>query len=472
MYEKIRKLHFVGIGGIGMSGIAELMINLGYQVSGSDPIGNARTQRLAELGAVIQTSHDAQNVIGCDVVIRSSAVGPDNPEIQAARNYHIPVAKRAEMLAELMRIKYGIAIAGTHGKTTTTSMVASILGEAGMDPTIVNGGIVKALGSNARLGNGDFLVAEADESDGTFLKLFPTIAVVTNIEPEHMEHYGTLEVLRNAFLGFIEKIPFYGLGVICRDHPETKALLPLLTDKRIISYGFDEESDIRAVGQERRDQRNCFTVQRRTPITGAMISLGELRLAQPGNHNALNALAAVAVGLELDIPWSDISSALDHFKGVQRRFDILLDNPVRSVIDDYAHHPTEIMATLKAARGVYPQERRIVAIFQPHRYSRLIALFDAFLHAFSDADLVLVDRVHSAGERLPENHFPQGELIPLLEGIHQHCNIPTMALPAGENWREALEGLLLPGDVLVFLGAGSITHRARDYAGSWSYKVS
>ncbi|HIJ84033.1 MAG: UDP-N-acetylmuramate--L-alanine ligase [Magnetococcales bacterium] len=471
MYEKIRKLHFVGIGGIGMSGIAELMINLGYQVSGSDPVANARTQRLVELGAVIQTAHDAQNVLGADVVIRSSAVGCDNPEIQAARNYNIPVAKRAEMLAELMRIKYGIAIAGTHGKTTTTSMVASILGEAGMDPTIVNGGIVKALNSNARLGSGDFLVAEADESDGTFLKLFPTIAVVTNIEPEHMEHYGTIDALRGAFFGFLEKIPFYGLGVVCRDHPETRALLPLLSDKRMVGYGFDAGSDIQAVSLERRQQRNCFTILRKTPITGTMVALGELHLAQPGNHNVLNALAAVAVALELDIEWPVIVAAMDHFKGVQRRFDILLDGPDRSVIDDYAHHPTEIMATLKAAREVYPPERRIVAIFQPHRYSRLAHLFEEFLRAFTNASLVFVDRVHSAGERMPEDRFPQGERAPLMEGIRLHSGVPTLALPAGENWREALEGYLDSGDVLVFLGAGSITHRARDYAGSWS-KVS
>ncbi|MBF0110037.1 MAG: UDP-N-acetylmuramate--L-alanine ligase [Magnetococcales bacterium] len=467
MYEKIRKLHFVGIGGIGMSGIAELMINLGYQVSGSDPAGNARTHRLQELGAVIHSRHDARNVEGADVVIHSSAIGQENPEIQAARNYNIPVAKRAEMLAELMRIKYGIAIAGTHGKTTTTSMIASLLGEAGMDPTIVNGGIVKALNSNARLGSGDFLVAEADESDGTFLKLFPTIAVVTNIEPEHMEHYGTVEALRSAFHGFVEKIPFYGLGVLCRDHPETRALLSRLADKRIIGYGFEDGADLQAVRIGRKDHRNTFTVLRKTPVTRSMTELGELQLAQPGRHNILNALAAISVALELDIEWPVIVTAMNHFKGVQRRFDILLDRPERSVIDDYAHHPTEIMATLAAARDVYPPERRIVAVFQPHRYSRLMNLFDEFLRAFRHAGLVLVDRVHSAGERPPPEFFPEGERTPLIEGIQEHSGIPALALPGGENWREAMEGLLDSGDVVVFLGAGSITHRARDYAGSW-----
>ncbi|MBF0421636.1 MAG: UDP-N-acetylmuramate--L-alanine ligase [Magnetococcales bacterium] len=466
MYEKIRKLHFVGIGGIGMSGIAELMLNLGYQVSGSDPVGNARTQRLAELGAMITHHHDANNVLGVDVVIHSSAVGYDNPEIAAARSYNIPVAKRAEMLAELMRIKYGIAIAGTHGKTTTTSMVASILGEAGMDPTIVNGGIVKAINTNARLGSGDFLVAEADESDGTFLKLFPTIAVVTNIEAEHMEHYGTIEALRSAFHGFLDKIPFYGLGVLCRDHPETKRLLPLLGDKRIVSYGLGDGADIQAIHLERKHGRNTFGVLKKHSITGSMIPLGEVSLAQPGQHNVLNALAAIAVALELDIEWPVIVQALHQFKGVQRRFDILYDSPGRTVVDDYAHHPTEIMATLKAAREVFPPERRIVAIFQPHRYSRLLHLFDGFLNAFGSVGLVLVDRVYAAGERLPEGSFPQGELIPLLEGINKCSQVPALALPAGENWREAMEGLLRPGDVLVFLGAGSITHRARDYAGS------
>lgn len=468
MYEKIRKLHFVGIGGIGMSGIAELMINLGYHVSGSDPVGNVRTQKLAEKGASITNHHDARNVVGADVVIYSSAVRHDNPEIVAARNYGIPVAKRAEMLAELMRIKYGIAIAGTHGKTTTTSMVASILGEAEMDPTIVNGGIVKAINTNARLGSGDFLVAEADESDGTFLKLFPTIAVVTNIEPEHMEHYGTIEALRAAFHGFLDKIPFYGLGVLCRDHPETKRLLPLLGDKRIVSYGLTDGSDIQAVNLERRGGRSCFSVLRKAPISGTMVPLGELSLAQPGTHNVLNALAASAVALELDIEWPVIVSALDQFKGVQRRFDILLDTPMRTVVDDYGHHPTEIMATLKAAREVYPEGRRIVAIFQPHRYSRLANLFDDFIRSFTQVGLVLVDRVHAAGERPLEGRFPQGEVVALLEGIQEHSGVSALALPAGENWREALEGLLQPGDVLVFLGAGSITHRARDYAGSWS----
>ncbi|MBF0140465.1 MAG: UDP-N-acetylmuramate--L-alanine ligase [Magnetococcales bacterium] len=468
MYEKIRRLHFVGIGGIGMSGIAELMINLGYQVSGSDPVGNVRTQKLAEKGATITNHHDATHVVGADVVIYSSAVRHDNPEIVAARNYGIPVAKRAEMLAELMRIKYGIAIAGTHGKTTTTSMVASILGEAGMDPTIVNGGIVKAINTNARLGSGDFLVAEADESDGTFLKLFPTIAVVTNIEPEHMEHYGTIEALRAAFHSFLDKIPFYGLGVLCRDHPETKRLLPLLGDKRIVSYGLAEGADIQAIHLERRGGRSIFGVLRKTPISGTMVPLGELSLAQPGTHNVLNALAASAVALELEIEWPVIVNALNHFKGVQRRFDILFDSPMRTVVDDYAHHPTEIMATLKAAREVFPAERRIVAIFQPHRYSRLLHLFDEFIRSFTQVGLVFVDRVHAAGERPLEGHFPQGEMVALLEGIAAHSGVPALALPAGENWREALEGLLQPGDVLVFLGAGSITHRARDYAGSWA----
>ena len=466
MYDKIKRIHFVGIGGIGMSGIAEVLINLGYRVSGSDLAENLSILRLRELGAEIRLEHDEANIEGADVVVRSSAVTLENPEIRAARRLNIPVARRAEMLAELMRLKYGIAIAGTHGKTTTTSLVATLLGEGGMDPTVVNGGIVKAFGSNAHLGQGKFLVTEADESDGSFLKLFPTIAVVTNMDPEHMEHYGSFDAVRRAFLNFVEKIPFYGLAVLCRDHPEVAALIPQLTDKRIITYGLDEGADLRAIGIRREGGYTRFQVTRLERGGGPARELGELSLASPGRHNVANALAAVAVALELEIPWTHIARALEQHKGVRRRFDVLADTPQRAIVDDYAHHPTEIAATLAAARDGFGRERRLVAVFQPHRYSRVQALFDDFLRCFREADLVLVDRLHTAGEPQPLDRFPHGAQTPLVVGIREFSQTTALPMPTGENWREGLESLLQDGDVVLFLGAGSITHRARDFASS------
>ena len=467
MYEKIRKLHFVGIGGIGMSGIAEVLINLGYRVSGSDLAENASVQRLRQMGAEIYLCHAEENVLNVDVVVHSSAVTADNPELKAARRLRIPIARRAEMLAELMRIKYGIAIAGTHGKTTTTSMVATLLGWAGMDPTVVNGGIVKSFDSNARLGHGDFMVTEADESDGSFLKLFPIIAVITNMDPEHLDHYGSFDAVRHAFMSFVEKIPFYGLAVLCHDHPEVVAMIPQLPDKRIITYGLEEGADYQAVHVRREGERTRFQVKRLDP-QGSSTLLGEVGLALPGKHNIKNALAAIAVALELDVPWPVIDRALDHFKGVRRRFDLLCHTPERVIIDDYAHHPTEVAATLQGAREAFGQERRLVAIFQPHRYSRVHALFSEFLICFRGADLVLVDRIHPAGEAPLHDIFPQGVQAPLVEGIQRETGIPTHPLPCGDlctEGREALENLLQPGDVVVFMGAGSITKKARCFSG-------
>jgi UDP-N-acetylmuramate--alanine ligase len=466
MYEKIRKLHFVGIGGIGMSGIAEVLLNLGYQISGSDPVENATVKRLKSLGATIFKGHAEENVHDVDVVIRSSAIGLDNPEVVAAKQLRIPVARRAEMLAELMRIKYGVAIAGTHGKTSTTSLVASILGEAGMDPTVVNGGIVKAFDSNARLGQGDFLVTEADESDGSFLKLVPTIAVVTNMDPEHMEHYGNFAAVKLAFLSFVEKIPFYGLAILCKDHPEVAALISQLPDKRITSYGLESDADLKADNIRRENGRTIFQVEQRIPSKSENKILGEINLSSPGRHNVANAMAAIAVALELEIPWSVIASALEKHRGVRRRFDILQESQARAVIDDYAHHPTEIKATLDAAREAFGPDRRLIAIFQPHRYSRVQALFEEFLACFAVADQVLVDHIHSAGEQPSADFFPEGIQQPLTEGIKRVSQTPAFPLPGGENWREALEALLQNGDVVIFMGAGSITHRARDFASS------
>ncbi len=467
MYEKIRKLHFVGIGGIGMSGIAEVLLNLGYRVSGSDLTENASVQRLRRMGATIHIGHVEENVLEADVVVHSSAVTNDNPELKAARRLRIPIARRAEMLAELMRIKYGIAIAGTHGKTTTTSMVATLLGRAGMDPTVVNGGIVKAFDSNARLGHGDFMVTEADESDGSFLKLFPIIAVVTNMDPEHLDHYGNFDAVRQAFMRFVEKIPFYGLAVLCLDHPEVAAMVPRLSDKRVITYGLQEGADYQAVDIRREGNRTRFQVKRLDPVSGLYAPLGEVGLALPGRHNVSNALAAIAVALELEISWSVIDQALDQYKGVQRRFDLLCNTPERVIIDDYAHHPTEITATLQGAREGFGRERRLVAIFQPHRYSRVHSLLPDFLRCFREADMVLVDRIHPAGESPLPHLTPDQMRTQLLEGIHQECHIPTHPFPDGDlrtEGRSQLEALLQPGDVVVFLGAGSITKKARHFA--------
>ncbi|MBF0191661.1 MAG: UDP-N-acetylmuramate--L-alanine ligase [Magnetococcales bacterium] len=466
MYDKIRKFHFVGIGGIGMSGIAEVLLNLGYQISGSDMAENASVKRLKELGAIIRVGHAPEHVRDAHVVVRSSAITLANPEIQEARRLGIPVARRAEILAELMRMKYGIAIAGTHGKTTTTSMTATLLGEAGMDPTVVNGGVVKAFGSNARLGGGDFLVTEADESDGTFLKLFPTIAVVTNMDPEHMEFYKNFEAVRQAYFNFLEKIPFYGLAVLCHDHPQVAELALRLEEKRIVTYGLESGADLQARAIRWERGRTRFEVVFHAPEDGGQPTvLGEAAIPVPGRHNVQNALAAIAVARELEIPWESILNGLERYRGVRRRFDILLDTPERTLIDDYAHHPSEIRATLAAAREAYG-ERRLVAIFQPHRYSRVQDLFQEFLGCFTDADLALVDQIYPAGETPLPGLLAGGGQAPLVEGIREVSGIETQPLPGGEHWREALESLLKPGDVALFLGAGSISHRARDFAAS------
>ncbi|MBF0341356.1 MAG: UDP-N-acetylmuramate--L-alanine ligase [Magnetococcales bacterium] len=464
MYDKIRKLHFVGIGGIGMSGIAEVLLNLNYQVSGSDMAENASVRRLKELGATIRIGHAPEHVRDVDVVVRSSAITLENPEIAEARRLRIPVARRAEILAELMRMKYGIAIAGTHGKTTTTSMVATLLEVADMDPTVVNGGVVKAFGSNARLGTGDFLVTEADESDGTFLKLFPTIAVVTNMDPEHMEFYKSFDAVRQAYLAFLEKIPFYGLAVLCNDHPQVAELVHRLEDKRIITYGLEPGADLQARDIRREGGKTRFEVVCNDPEAGGELRfLGVAAIPIPGRHNVLNALSAIAVARELEIPWETIVAGLARYRGVRRRFDILMESEQRVIIDDYAHHPTEIRATLSAARDAYGS-RRLVAIFQPHRYSRVNDLFDEFLGCFPQADLVLVDRIYPAGEQPIPGPLEQGGQWPLVRGIREKSGVEALSLPGGENWREALEGLLKPGDVALFLGAGSISHRARDFA--------
>ncbi|MBF0426085.1 MAG: UDP-N-acetylmuramate--L-alanine ligase [Magnetococcales bacterium] len=469
MYEKINRLHFIGIGGIGMSGIAEVLINLGYAISGSDVAENANVQRLRRLGANIGIGHDAQQIGDAHAVIYSSAVKPDNPEMVAARLRRIPVVPRAEMLAELMRFKYSIAIAGTHGKTTTTSLIATLLGEAGMDPTVVNGGIVKSLGSNARLGRGEFLVTEADESDGSFLKLFPTIAVVTNMDPEHMEHYGQFDAVRRAFREFAAKVPFYGLIVLCWDHPEVRAMISDLVDKRVVTYGLQPGADIRAVDVVQEGIRTRFRVVVTTDPDGKRTDWGEVTLSLPGLHNVTNTLAAIAVAWELAIPWETVIHALTSFRGVQRRFDLLFDSAERVVIDDYGHHPVEIQATLAAVRAGFGRERRLVVAFQPHRYTRVRDHLEAFAQSFAVADLVLVDAIYPAGEKPPVDP-PLGERGQeiLMNRIREQSRTHTAPLPVGAEWIAELNAHLEPGDIVLFLGAGNITQRARAFAAALS----
>lgn len=443
MYKKDRRIHFVGIGGIGMSGIAELLLNLRYRVSGSDLKESAATERLRSLGAVIYVGHKAEQVEGADVVVVSSAVRSDNPEVVAARARNIPVIPRAEMLAELMRMKYGIAVAGSHGKTTTTSLIATVLAEAGMDPTLVIGGRLNSLGTNARLGTGEFLVAETDESDGSFLLLSPTVAVVTNIDPEHLDHYGQMESLQEAFVRFVNKVPFYGLAVLCLDHPNVRALLPQVR-KRTVTYGLARQADVRAEDIRWSGWQSRFRVFRQQE------ELGEIHLRLPGVHNVANALAAVAVADELELDFQVVRRALENFAGIQRRFQIRGEAAGVLVVDDYGHHPAEILATLAAARKGW--ERRIVAVFQPHRYTRTQLCFDGFLGAFHDADVLVVLDIYPAGEK--ELHGVHASR--LAEGIRKQGHKEVHYLGG---FPEALDFLLetcREGDLVITLGAGDV----------------
>ncbi|NNG47002.1 MAG: UDP-N-acetylmuramate--L-alanine ligase, partial [Deltaproteobacteria bacterium] len=387
MYRKGLRIHFVGIGGIGMSGIAELLLNLGYGVTGSDQRLTDITERLVALGAQIRSGHVPANMPeDISVVVVSSAIRPDNEEVIEAHRRKIPVIPRAEMLAELMRMKYGIAIAGTHGKTTTTSMVATVLAAAGWDPTAVVGGKLNSLGSNAKLGSGDFLVAEADESDGSFVKLSPTVAVVTNIDPEHLDYYSGIGQIKETFLHFMNKVPFYGFAVLCVDHQNVQELIPSL-QKTFVTYGFSHQADYRADGVVPEGMASRFRVIRRGE------NLGEVSLSAPGRHNVENALAAVTVASEIGIPFDKIREGLSDYRGVHRRFQVKGERDGVTVVDDYGHHPVEIRATLSAAREVWP-DRRVVVGFQPHRYSRTHALFQDFVSAFHDADLLVVFEVY------------------------------------------------------------------------------
>jgi UDP-N-acetylmuramate--alanine ligase len=445
MYGKIDKIHFVGIGGIGMSGIAEVLLNLGYKVSGSDLRGSDITERLARLGAETAIGHRAENLKNVDVVVISSAVHDDNPEVVEAKRLHVPVIPRAEMLAELMRMKFGIAIAGTHGKTTTTSMAASILGHAGIDPTIVIGGKLNAIGTNAQLGQGKFLLAEADESDGSFLVLSPTIAVVTNIDADHLDHYlGGIEEIKETFVKFINKVPFYGMAVLCLDDPNVRAILPQV-NKRYMTYGLSSQADIRATHVKHDGFNTSFTAH----FKG--YRLGEISFSMPGSHNVLNAMACIAVALELDVPFSTIQEGFSLFGGVGRRFTIKGEAKGITVVDDYGHHPAEIKATLAAARLGWP-ERRIVAVFQPHRFTRTHELFDEFVTAFYDADVLILTDVYAAGEKPIEGATAER----LSSEILRHGQKDVTWIANRELIPEHLAGIVKEGDMVITLGAGNI----------------
>jgi UDP-N-acetylmuramate--alanine ligase len=443
MFGKIRKIHFIGIGGIGMSGIAEVLLNLGYQVSGSDLKESEITRRLSELGGTITYGHRRENLADVDVVVTSTAVRADNPEVLEAHRRLIPVIPRAEMLAELMRMKYGIAIAGTHGKTTTTSMVATILTHGGIDPTVVIGGRLDLFESNAKLGQGQFLVAEADESDGSFLKLSPTIAVVTNIDADHLDYYRDLDQIRETFVDFINKVPFYGLAVLCLDDPNIQSLLPRVR-KRMTTYGINSQADFSASAIEHAADRTAFTVHYRGK------SLGRLGFRMPGRHNVLNALAAVAVGMELDLSFAAIADGFKDFGGVGRRFQIKGESNGIMVVDDYGHHPAEIKATLAAARAGW--QKRVVTVFQPHRYSRTKALFEDFVTAFYQADHLVVMDVYAAGE----DPIPGVAAADLAAGIsghgHRSCTYAADRPAVLAHLREAVQ----PGDMVITLGAGNV----------------
>lgn len=451
MYRQNQHIHFVGIGGVGMSGIAELLLNLHYKVSGSDLRASDLTRHLEELGGAVHIGHDARWIEGADVVVVSSAVQETNPEVMAALDAKIPIIQRAEMLAELMRLKkYGIAVAGSHGKTSTTSMVAVVLTEAGLDPAVVVGGKVHSLGSNARLGSGEFLVAEADESDGSFLKLSPVIEVVTNIDLEHLDYYRDIEHVKSVFLEFVSRLPFYGVAVLCLDDDHVAQLLPHIR-KRVLTYGLTEQADLQALKLRREDGRNVFTVRFRDK------ELGEISLNRPGRHLVYNSLAAVGVALELELDFAVIARALENFQGVQRRLQVKGEAGGILVVDDYGHHPTEIRTTLEAIREGWP-ERRVVTVFQPHRYSRTAGLFDAFLTAFRRSDLLVLADIYAASES-PREDISSAILH---EAIKQHGQRQTYYLPDVVEQPDSLLELLEPGDLVLTLGAGSIGRVGED----------
>ncbi len=452
-----RKLHFVGIGGIGMSGIAEVLLTLGFEISGSDLRAGPAVQRLRGLGATVHIGHDPDNIGQAQVVVRSTAVRETNPEVAEAQRRGVPVIRRAEMLAELMRLKYGLAIAGSHGKTTVTSMLSNILGAGVLDPTVIIGGRLDSLGgTNARLGSGDYLLAEADESDGSFLYLSPTVAMITNIDLEHMDHYGTAAKLEATFLEFANRVPFYGFVVMCQDHPTVQRLMPEVR-RRIVTYGFARQARYRATGLVREGLRTTFRVHRGEDLLGVM------SLRMPGEHNVLNAVGAVALAMELDVPFQVVRDALHDFTGVERRFTVVAEVDGVMLVDDYGHHPVEISATLRAAAEGFP-ERRIVAVFQPHRYSRVQTLWGEFCSAFNQANEVVVCPIYPAGESPREGVDHHG----LVAGMRERGHRGTHLVESLDEAVEHLRAEMREGDLVISLGAGdvnSVCHRLAEHLG-------
>ncbi len=443
--------HFVGIGGIGMSGIAEVMHIFGYPIQGSDISDNANVRRLKGLGIPVSIGHQSENIGNAEVVVMSSAVKDDNPEVVEARSQLIPILGRAEMLAELMRLKWCLAVAGTHGKTTTTSIIAAMLDLAGLDPTVINGGIINAYGSNARLGKGDWMVVEADESDGTFVNLPATIGVCTNLDPEHLDHYGDFETLKQAFQTFMAQVPFYGFVVACLDDPDVQTIVGKITDRKIITYGLNPQADVRASEISVKDDRSHFNVSISQRARGNERVIKNCELPMLGEHNVRNALAAMAVGNEMGISDSTVKSALAWFAGVKRRFTCTGIWQGVTIIDDYGHHPTEIAAVLKAARAA--TKGKIFAVVQPHRYSRLRDLFEEFCTCFNDADTVIVSDVYAAGEE-PIDGMDRDSLI---HGLRQHGHRHVIALNGPEMLADIVKETAKPNDYVVCLGAGTIT---------------
>jgi UDP-N-acetylmuramate--alanine ligase len=450
----IGPIHFVGIGGIGMSGIAEVLINLGYAVQGSDVAENANVKRLREKGAGIAIGHSANNLGDAEVLVVSTAIKRDNPELVAARAKRVPVVRRAEMLAELMRLKSCIAIAGTHGKTTTTSLVAALLDAGELDPTVINGGIIEAYGTNARLGGGDWMVVEADESDGTFLKLPADIAIVTNVDPEHLDHFKTFEAVQEAFRSFVENLPFYGFAVMCTDHPVVHQLVGRLEDRRVITYGENPQADVRLVDLDHANGASRFSVVFRDRAGDDVHEIEALTLPMPGRHNALNATAAIAVAHELGIADEKVRAALAGFGGVRRRFTKTGEWNGVAIIDDYGHHPVEIAAVLRAARE--STKGQVIAVMQPHRYTRLHSLFEQFSTCFNDADTVIVAPVYSAGEA----PIAGADRDSLVQGLRARGHRQVIPLEGPQELARIVGRLAFPGDIVLCLGAGNITQWA------------
>ncbi|MFM9974735.1 MAG: UDP-N-acetylmuramate--L-alanine ligase [Beijerinckiaceae bacterium] len=454
--RELGAIHFVGIGGIGMSGIAEVLHNQGYKVQGSDASDNANVKRLREKGIACFVGHEAENLGDAEVLVVSTAIRKDNPELIAAREKRIPVVRRAEMLAELMRLKSCVAIAGTHGKTTTTSVVATLLDAGKFDPTVINGGIINAYGTNARLGDGQWMVVEADESDGTFLKLPADVAIVTNIDPEHLDHFKTFDAIKAAFLSFIENLPFYGFAVMCIDHPVVQELVGQIQDRRVITYGENPQADYRLLDIVAKGSQMHFTLLVRDRKTGADHVIRDLVMPMPGKHNVLNATAAIAVAENLGMPMDAIRTALAGFGGVKRRFTRTGEWNGVTIFDDYGHHPVEIAAVLKAARAA--TSGQVIAVMQPHRYTRLSSLFSDFATCFNDADHVIITPVYSAGEQPIEGASQQD----LVDGIKARGHRSVQVMEGPEKLAGMVKALAKPGDFVMCLGAGTITGWAYD----------